>query len=36
LDDDELDRIRDDYLKLARKAREDLRRGKKDTGIPEI
>lgn len=36
LDDEELDLIREDYLKLAKKAREDLRRGKKDTGVPKI
>ena len=36
LDDEELDTIRKDYLELARKAREALRRGKKDTGVPEI
>ena len=36
LDDDELDVIRNDYLKLAEKAREKLRRGKADTGVPEL
>lgn len=36
LDDEELDTIRKDYLELASKAREALRRGKKDTGVPEI
>jgi len=36
LDDEELNRIRNDYLKLAKKAREDLRRGKKDTGVPDV
>src|SRR5215217_8110703 len=30
LDDEELERIRKDYLALAKKAREDLRRGKDD------
>jgi len=36
LDDKELDLIRKDYLKLATKAREELRRGKKDTGVPDL
>ncbi|HMB25485.1 MAG TPA: low affinity iron permease family protein [Anaerolineales bacterium] len=36
LDEDELDLIRKDYLDLARKAREALRHGKKDTGIPRL
>jgi|SRR5215208_720872 len=36
LDDEELDEIRENYLKLAKKARADLRRGKDDRGIPEI
>ncbi len=36
LDDEELDVIRKDYLKLAQKAREDLRRGKLDTGVPDL
>lgn len=36
LDDEELDEIRKNYLKLAKKARADLRRGKDDRGIPEI
>ena len=36
LDDEELDLIRKDYLALARKARADLRRGKKDTGVPKL
>jgi low affinity Fe/Cu permease len=36
LDDEELDVIRKDYLKLAEKARERLRRGKVDTGVPEL
>jgi low affinity Fe/Cu permease len=36
LDEDELNRIRKDYLALARKAREDLRRGKADTGVPDL
>lgn len=36
LDDEELDLIRKDYLNLAKKAREDLRRGKDDRGIPEL
>jgi low affinity Fe/Cu permease len=36
LDEDELDRIRKDYLTLAKKARENLRRGKADTGVPDL
>ena len=36
LDEDELNRIRKDYLALARKAREDLRRGKADLGVPDL
>jgi low affinity Fe/Cu permease len=36
LDDEELDDIRKDYLALARKAREALRHGKKDTGVPQL
>ncbi len=33
LDDEELDLIRKDYLELAKRARDGLRRGKKDTGV---
>ncbi len=36
LDEDELDLIRKDYLALAKKARDDLRRGKTDTGVPDL
>jgi low affinity Fe/Cu permease len=36
LDDEELDLIRKDYLELARKARAALRRGKTDTGVPDL
>jgi low affinity Fe/Cu permease len=36
LDEAELDSIRKDYLKLAKKAREELRKGKKDIGIPDL
>ena len=36
LDDEELDLIRQDYLDLAKKAREDLRRGKDDRRVPEL
>ena len=36
LDEEELESIRNDYLELAKKARAALRRGKKDTGIPEL
>lgn len=35
LDDEELETIRKDYLKLAKKARADLKRGKNDLGVPE-
>lgn len=34
LDDEELSRIRADYLELARRAREGLKHGKADTGVP--
>lgn len=36
LDEKELDRIRANYAKLAEQARKDLRRGKFDTGVPEV
>ena len=36
LEDDELDRIRRNYERLAEEARTALREGKFDTGIPEI
>jgi low affinity Fe/Cu permease len=36
LDEEELDKIRKDYLKLAKKARDDLKRGKDDRGVPDI
>ena len=36
LDEEELDRIRKDYLVLAQKARENLRRGKADLGVPDL
>jgi low affinity Fe/Cu permease len=36
LDDTELDRIRQGYETAAGKARADLRRGRRDTGSPEI
>jgi low affinity Fe/Cu permease len=36
LDDKQLDRIRATYEKLAKQAREDLKRGKDDTGVPEL
>lgn len=32
----ELDRIRDDYAQLAKRAREALRRGEPDTDVPDI
>jgi low affinity Fe/Cu permease len=36
LDEDELDRIRADYKRLARLARADLTRGREDTGVPSV
>ena len=36
LEERELDKIRLEYAKLAEKARSELRRGKKDTGAPDI
>jgi len=36
LEEEELCRIRDDYEKLAQRARMDLRHGKSDTGTPEV
>jgi low affinity Fe/Cu permease len=36
LEESELDRIRDIYTRLAKEAREDLRRGVQDTGAPEL
>jgi low affinity Fe/Cu permease len=36
LEESELGRIRDDYEALAELARQDLRRGKSDTGTPEV
>ena len=36
LDDRQLDRVRATYEKLATKAREDLKRGKDDTGVPDL
>jgi low affinity Fe/Cu permease len=36
LDDNELDRIRKDYEKLAKKARVKLGRGETDTDVPEL
>ena len=36
LDDEELAAIRQDYLELAKKARAALRRGKSDTGVPDL
>ena len=36
LDEKELDKIRINYDKLAKKAREDLRQGESDIGIPHI
>jgi low affinity Fe/Cu permease len=36
LEDEELDRIRESYCKIAEEARERLRRGQGDTGTPEV
>ena len=36
LDDKQLDRTRDTYEKLAARARENLKRGKVDTGTPDL
>ncbi len=36
LEEIELDRVRDSFAKLARRAREDLRRGAGDTGRPDV
>jgi len=36
LEDEELDRIRETYCKIAEEAREKLRRGLRDTGVPEV
>jgi low affinity Fe/Cu permease len=36
LDDRQLDKVRDTYEGLAAKAREDMRRGKDDTGTPDL
>jgi len=36
LDNEELRLIRQDYLELARKARQELKRGKVDTGVPKL
>jgi len=36
LEEEELDEIRADYCKIAEQARADLRRGGRDTGVPEV
>ena len=36
LDQTELDIIKGEYRKLAEKARKDLKKGKRDTGVPEV
>ena len=36
LEESELDRIREQYASLAELARADLRRGRRDTGAPEL
>jgi low affinity Fe/Cu permease len=35
LDSKQLEKIREDYEKLAEKARQDLSKGRKDTGVPK-
>ena len=36
LEEEELDRIRANYERLAERARTDLRKGLRDTGVPEV
>ena len=36
LDENDLERIKAEYEKLAEKARKDLKEGKGDTGVPEV
>jgi low affinity Fe/Cu permease len=36
LEEEELDAIRARYKRIAQRARDDIRRGKRDTGVPEI
>lgn len=36
LDESELDQIRADYQRLAKQARAELRRGRTDTGVPDL
>lgn len=36
LDENDLDRIKAEYKRLAEKARKDLKKGKGDTGVPEV
>lgn len=36
LEEEDLVRMRADYLKLAEEARQALKRGKQDTGVPEV
>ena len=36
LEIDDLERIRADYTRLAKRAREDLRKGIRDTGAPDV
>ncbi len=36
LEETDLERIRESYETLAQRAREDLRRGRRDTGVPEV
>jgi low affinity Fe/Cu permease len=36
LEEGDLDKIREHYARLAKAAREDLRKGKGDTGVPDV
>jgi low affinity Fe/Cu permease len=36
LEDEEIDRLRDHYEKIAERARANLRAGRRDTGAPEV
>ena len=36
LEEEDLDKIREHYARLAKAARDDLRKGKRDTGVPDV
>ena len=36
LEDEELDRMKGHYVKLAHRARDEMRRGETDTGVPDV